>query len=199
MEGWQKGADAVIKMSGAGKERYFQNFPERKEWFQANYPEHFGRSAAAATSSLKKVTKAKQQKQRLAAIRQAAEKRDQSTVLAPERRLMAQRRREGGEGLAGGMDTVADIRKTIAAGMPVRSGGIGSLFEAGDSGDLRNPFPITKQTDANGKVTYCVAGNCSYTTREEAEEVANDNWISPGEAIKNMLDAMSRRLTGYGR
>lgn len=130
MEGWQKGAAAVLRLSSAGKERYFNRFPERKAWFETNHPEHFGRSAAVATTSLKNVTKAKQQKQRLAAIRQAAEKRDQSMVLSPERRLMAQRRREGGEGLAGGMDTVADIRKSIAAGMPVRSGGIGSLFEA---------------------------------------------------------------------
>ena len=30
MEGWQKGAGAVLKMSGAGKENYFKNFPERK-------------------------------------------------------------------------------------------------------------------------------------------------------------------------
>lgn len=132
MENWQKGADLVLKLSSEGKKRYFDKFPERKAWFEANHPQHFGRSVAGASSSLKKVTKAKVKKQRLAAIRQAAEKRDQAAVLTPERRLMAQRRLTSGEGLAGGMDTVADIKKSIAAGMAVRSGGLGSLFEQDD-------------------------------------------------------------------
>lgn len=159
MEGWQKGAGAVLKMSGAGKENYFRAFPERKEWFQSNFPEHFGRSVAVATTSLKKVTKAKQQKQRLAVIRQVAEKRNQATVLTPERRLMAQRRREGGEGLAGGMDTVADIRKSIAAGMPIRSGGIGSLFEAQSAS-------VEKRDDG-----YYVGSQGPFQSKIEAEAI----------------------------
>ena len=159
MEGWQKGAGAVLKMSGAGKENYFRAFPERKEWFQSNFPEHFGRSVAVATTSLKKVTKAKQQKQRLAVIRQVAEKRNQAAVLTPERRLMAQRRREGGEGLAGGMDTVADIRKSIAAGMPIRSGGIGSLFEAQSAS-------VEKRDDG-----YYVGSQGPFQSKIEAEAI----------------------------
>jgi len=159
MEGWQKGAGAVLKMSGAGKENYFRAFPERKEWFQSNFPQHFGRSVAVATTSLKKVTKAKQQKQRLAVIRQVAEKRNQAAVLTPERRLMAQRRREGGEGLAGGMDTVADIRKSIAAGMPIRSGGIGSLFEAQSAS-------VEKRDDG-----YYVGSQGPFQSKIEAEAI----------------------------
>ena len=130
MEGWQKGAGAVLKMSGAGKGNYFKNFPERKEWFQSNFPEHFGRSVAAATTSLKKVTKAKQQKQRLAIIRQVAEKQNRLKVSSDAVRAMGTRRRESGEGLGGGLETNRDIIKHAAAGNYIKSGGLGSLFEA---------------------------------------------------------------------
>ena len=130
MEGWQKGAGAVLKMSGAGKGNYFKNFPERKEWFQSNFPEHFGRSVAAATASLKKVTKAKQQKQRLAIIRQVAEKQNRLKVSSDAVRAMGDRRRESGEGLGGGLETNRDIIKHAAAGNYIKSGGLGSLFEA---------------------------------------------------------------------
>ena len=180
MEGWQKGAKAVLGLSTAGKERYFKRFPERKAWFEANHPEHFGRSVAVATTSLKKVTKAKQQKQRIAAIRQAAEKRDQSMVLSPERRLMAQRRREGGEGLAGGMDTVADIKKSIAAGMPVRSGGIGSLFEQEKKGVYQE----------NGK---WYADGVEYPNKAAAQNAIKNN-SSEKPAEKGFIDRFLERM-----
>lgn len=204
MEGWQKGADAVLRLSSAGKERYFNRFPERKAWFEANHPEHFGRSVAAATTSLKKVTKAKQQKQRLASIRQAAEKRDQSTVLTPERRLMAQRRRESGEGLAGGMDTVADIRKSIAAGMPVRSGGIGSLFEQSeivkkDGKWMFNGVPYNSREEAIAAKTASSKSTSTTTPQQEnpAAEFMDRNDI-PDE-LKGTLSAIAGDVAKLGQ
>ena len=135
MEGWQKGAPAVLKMSAAAKQNYFKQFPDREAWFHSNYPEHFGRSAAVATSSLKKVTKAKVKKQRLAAIRQAAEKRDQLKVSSDAVRAMGQRRRESGEGLGGGLETNRDIIAHAAAGNYIKSGGLGSLYESDEASD----------------------------------------------------------------
>ena len=133
MEGWQKGADVVLRLSSAGKERYFKRFPERKPWFEANHPEHFGRSVSKATTSLKNVTKARQKKQRLAAIRQAAEKRDQLKVSSDAVRAMGERRRSSGEGLGGGLETNRDIIAHATAGNYIKSGGLGSLYEQSDA------------------------------------------------------------------
>lgn len=133
MEGWQKGADAVLRLSSAGKERYFKRFPERKSWFEANHPEHFGRSVSKATTSLKKVTTAKQKKQRLAAIRQAAEKINQLKISSDAVRAMGERRRQSGEGLGGGLETNRDIIAYATAGNYIKSGGLGSLYEQSDA------------------------------------------------------------------
>jgi len=169
MEGWQKGAQAVIRMSSAGKENYFRSFPERKEWFQTNFPQHFGRSAAAATSSLKKVTKAKVKKQRLAAIRQAVEKRDQLKVSSDAVRAMGDRRRGGETGLGGGRYTDADLiaaaREAAQGGEYLKSGGLGSLFE---EKDVWNPWQVREK---DGQ--YCVGNDC-YDTYEEAQKKADE-------------------------
>jgi len=170
MEGWQKGAPAVIKMSSAGRENYFRSFPERKPWFQLNYPEHFGRSAAAATTSLKKVTQAKQLKQRLAAIRQAAEKRNQLKVSSNRVRAMGDRRRESGEGMGGGRETNADLiraaRDAAQGGEYLKSGGLGSLFEETKK---ENSYEITKTED--GKFSF---RGTKYETKEEAQKARDD-------------------------
>jgi hypothetical protein len=129
MEGWQKGAQAVLKFSSAGKQKYFKQFPEREAWFKQNFPQHFGSSATVATTSLKKVNKAKVQKQRLAAIRHAAAKRDQLKVSSAAVQAMGVRRREGGEGLGGGLETNRDIISHVRGGGTIGSGGLGSLFE----------------------------------------------------------------------
>ena len=159
MEGWQKGAGAVLKMSGAGKENYFKNFPERKEWFQSNFPEHFGRSVAAATTSLKKVTKAKQQKQRLAIIRQVAEKQNRLKVSSDAVRAMGTRRRESGEGLGGGLETNRDIIAHATAGNYIKSGGLGSLFE-------EQSLSVDKKEDG-----YYVGSQGPFKSRADAEAV----------------------------
>ena len=159
MEGWQKGAGAVLKMSGAGKENYFKNFPERKEWFQSNFPEHFGRSVAAATTSLKKVTKAKQQKQRLAIIRQVAEKQNRLKVSSDAVRAMGDRRRESGEGLGGGLETNRDIIAHATAGNYIKSGGLGSLFE-------EQSLSVDKKEDG-----YYVGSQGPFKSRADAEAV----------------------------
>jgi hypothetical protein len=130
MEGWQKGAQAVLKFSSAGKQKYFKQFPEREAWFKQTFPQHFGSSATVATTSLKKVNKAKVQKQRLALIRQQALKRDQLKVSSAAVQAMGVRRREGGEGLGGGLETNRDIISHVRGGGTIGSGGLGSLFEA---------------------------------------------------------------------
>ena len=133
MEGWQKGAQAVMKFSSAGKQKYFKQFPEREAWFKQTFPQNFGSSATVATTSLKKVNKAKVQKQRLALIRHQALKRDQLKQLkisSDAVRAMGVRRREGDEGLGGGLETNRDIISHVRGGGTIGSGGLGSLFEA---------------------------------------------------------------------
>lgn len=41
-ENWKSAASAVAQLPPASKERYFKNFPDRKEWFMMHYPELFG-------------------------------------------------------------------------------------------------------------------------------------------------------------
>ena len=179
MEGWQKGAPAVLKMSASAKQNYFKQFPDREAWFHSNYPEHFGRSAAAATSSLKKVTKAKVKKQRLAAIRQAAEKRDQLKVSSDAVRAMGQRRRESGEGLGGGLETNRDIVAHAAAGNYIKSGGLGSLYESDESSDS-----ITK------KGTKWVFRGQEYDS-EKAARQAKEGYDQKVDADTRLADKVS--------
>lgn len=180
MEGWQKGAPAVLKFSSAGKQKYFKQFPEREAWFKQNYPEHFGKSASVATSSLKKVTKAKVQKQRLAAIRHAASKRDQLKVSSAAVQAMGVRRREGGEGLGGGLETNRDIISHVRGGGTIGSGGLGSLFEENGK--------ITKTED--GKFEY---NGVVYDSQEDAEKAKVEKETTENMTSSENLDAIKSR------
>ena len=176
MEGWQKGAPAVLKFSSAGKQKYFKQFPERESWFKQNYPEHFGRSVTAATTSLKKTNTAKKQQQRLAAIRQAASKRDQLKVSSAAVQAMGARRREGGEGLGGGLETNRDIIAHARAGGTISSGGLGSLFED----------KVKQVKDENGKTMYEYNG-VQYKTVKEANKAQKDEQESNAAATRQIL------------
>jgi len=205
MEGWQKGAPAVLKMSASAKQNYFKQFPDREAWFHSNYPEHFGRSAAAATSSLKKVTKAKVKKQRLAAIRQAAEKRDQLKVSSDAVRAMGQRRRESGEGLGGGLETNRDIVAHAAAGNYIKSGGLGSLYEQStkngvvqnDKGsfdvyvDGKKVASFTKQEQAND---YYAKEISAEESNPDMSTALTDAGINTGVSASDVLSKMKSML-----
>jgi len=180
MEGWQKGAKAVLGLSTAGKERYFKRFPERKAWFEANHPEHFGRSVAVATTSLKKVTKAKVKKQRLAAIRQAVEKRDQLQISSAAVRAMGDRRRESGEGLGGGLETNSELIRAARDGWRISSGGLGSLFEQEKKGVYQE----------NGK---WYADGVEYPNKAAAQNAIKNN-SSEKPAEKEFIDRFLVRM-----
>ncbi len=204
MEGWQKGAPAVLKFSSAGKQKYFKQFPEREAWFKQNYPEHFGRSVTAATTSLKKTNTAKKQQQRLSAIRQAASKRDQLKVSSAAVQAMGARRREGGEGLGGGLETNRDIIAHARAGGTISSGGLGSLFEDGTSNPLSGGVEAIIDKDGNTKgwkfngVTYKSAKEANAAKNSLDDAINKAKMSDIGDTISSVGDKMGDLLRlGY--
>ena len=208
MEGWQKGAQAVLKFSSAGKQKYFKQFPEREAWFKQNFPQHFGSSATVATTSLKKVNKAKVQKQRLAAIRHAAAKRDQLKVSSAAVQAMGVRRREGGEGLGGGLETNRDIISHVRGGGTIGSGGLGSLFEQETKSGVTNDkdgnwyyngqlFPSEKEARAAEKSDKAVGANKEAIDKfgTDIEKLAFGD--TPADKVGSRLILPSDRATGF--
>ena len=131
MEKWQKGAKAVLSLSGEGKNKYFAKFPERKDWFEKNYPEHFGRSVAKATSSLNKVTAQNVMNAKDAARKISQLRYQKALEMSSERvRSMGERRRESGEGLGGGLESNKDIISHVKQYGSIKAGRLGgSLYE----------------------------------------------------------------------
>ena len=131
MEKWQKGAKAVLSLSGEGKNKYFAKFPERKDWFEKNYPEHFGRSVAKATSSLNKVTAQNVMNAKDAARKISQLRYQKALEMSSERvRSMGERRRESGEGLGGGLESNKDIISHVKKYGSIKAGRLGgSLYE----------------------------------------------------------------------
>ena len=126
MEGWQKGAPAVLKMSSSAKQKYFKKFPDRLEWFQRNHPEHFGHSVTQSTVSLKKTNNAK------IAAQKIADMRFKNAIQASSERVreMGTRRRESGEGLGGGLESNKDIVAYVRQHGSIKAGRLGGdLYE----------------------------------------------------------------------
>lgn len=128
MESWQKAAKSILALSEKGKKKYFDKFPERKEWFIKNHPEHFGgRTASQATSSIRAVTNAKIAAQKIADMRYKKALEASSDRV----REMGRLRREGGQGLGGGLESNKDIVDYVRQHGSIKAGRLGGdLYEA---------------------------------------------------------------------
>jgi hypothetical protein len=101
----------------------------QKAWYKKHGMEmpkaETGRSAAQAKKDVGEINKKKARQAAIAAAA-AASKKNKELVSSSERvRQMAQRRREGGEGLGGGLETNRDIISYVRAGGTIKAGRLG--------------------------------------------------------------------------